>query len=76
MAGKYIVVFKKTATPDLVNKYADEVDANGGLVKDRWASGAMKGFSAEIPDSFLTQLQSLQGDIIDYIEPDGTVTIQ
>ncbi|GJE94489.1 hypothetical protein PsYK624_106590 [Phanerochaete sordida] len=77
MSGKYIVVFKKTATPDQINKYADDVNANGGQVKDRWDTGSLlKGFSATIPDQFLTQLQSLAGDVIDYIEPDSTVTIQ
>ena len=28
-SAEYIVVFKKSATPDQVNKYADEVNANG-----------------------------------------------
>ena len=26
---EYIVVFKKSATPEQINKYADDVDANG-----------------------------------------------
>lgn len=29
MAVEYIVVFKKTATADQINKYADDVNANG-----------------------------------------------
>ncbi|EKM54259.1 uncharacterized protein PHACADRAFT_257985 [Phanerochaete carnosa HHB-10118-sp] len=77
MSGKYIVVFKKTATPEQIRKYADDVTANGGQVKDLWENRPLlKGFSAEIPNNFVAHLQSLQGDLIDYIEPDSTVTIQ
>ncbi|KAI0812720.1 hypothetical protein BC629DRAFT_1589446 [Irpex lacteus] len=73
---EYIVVFKKDASPDQIEKYASDVNSNGGKVKDVWTSG-LKGFSAEIPSFFLTNLQSLTGDgPIDYIEEDSVVTTQ
>ncbi|THG98070.1 hypothetical protein EW026_g4055 [Hermanssonia centrifuga] len=76
MSSKYIVVFKKSASQEEVQKYADEVNANGGSVTNVYDS-VLKGFSAAIPDGFLSQLQSLQGNgVIDYIEPDSVVTIQ
>ncbi|KII92391.1 hypothetical protein PLICRDRAFT_37166 [Plicaturopsis crispa FD-325 SS-3] len=76
MSGKYIVVFKSTATPEQIEKYATEVSNSGGEVTNRYDT-VLKGFSAAIPDSYLTQLQSLQGGgVVDYIEPDGTVTTQ
>ncbi|KAI0696719.1 protease propeptide/inhibitor [Cytidiella melzeri] len=76
MSGKYIVVFKNTATPDEINQYASEVNTNGGTVRDVW-TGGMKGFSAEIPHQYMATLQSLVDDgPIDYIEEDGVVTTQ
>jgi hypothetical protein len=40
---------------------------SGGSVTNRYTS-VMKGFSATIPDSFITQLQSLESDgVVDYI---------
>ncbi|KAF5323116.1 hypothetical protein D9611_009230 [Ephemerocybe angulata] len=74
--GKFIVVFKKNVTSDQIEKYAQDVTNAGGEVKDRYDQGAgiLNGFSATIPASFHA---SLQGDsLVDYIEPDGVVTIQ
>jgi len=73
MSGKYIVVFKDHVTPDEINKYAEEVQEQGGKIGHRYNS-VLKGFSATIPDSYFAQLQ--QSDVIDYIEPDGVVTTQ
>ncbi|EIW63528.1 protease propeptide/inhibitor [Trametes versicolor FP-101664 SS1] len=75
MSGKYIVVFKDHVTQSEIDKYASQVNSNGGEVQQRYDS-VLKGFSATIPDQFLTQLQSLQSDTIDYIEPDSIVTTQ
>ncbi|KAI0088033.1 protease propeptide/inhibitor [Irpex rosettiformis] len=76
MSGKYIVVFKKDATADQIEKYASDVNTNGGKVKDIWKSG-LKGFSAEIPTQYLTTLQSfVDNGPIDYIEEDSVVTTQ
>ncbi|TBU33748.1 hypothetical protein BD311DRAFT_747876 [Dichomitus squalens] len=75
MSGRYIVVFKDSVSLDDVKKYADEVNANGGEVGNHFDT-LLKGFSATIPESYLQQLQSYQGSVIDYIEPDSTVTIQ
>lgn len=38
----------------------------GGKITNRYDS-VLKGFAAEIPDACLQNLQSLQGDTIDYI---------
>ncbi|EMD37810.1 hypothetical protein CERSUDRAFT_105702 [Gelatoporia subvermispora B] len=75
MSGRYIVVFKDGVTQDKIDKYATEVDASGGQVSRKFSS-LLKGFSAEIPESYLTQLKSLEGGDIDYIEPDSIVTTQ
>ncbi|TFK89108.1 protease propeptide/inhibitor [Polyporus arcularius HHB13444] len=75
MSGRYIVVFKDHVSQGEVDKYANEVAANGGAVKQRYDT-VLKGFSASIPDTYLQQLQSFQGSVIDYIEPDGVVTTQ
>lgn len=73
MPGKYIVVFKGTATKEQIDNYANEVNNNGGKVTHRY-DAILEGFSAIIPDHFLSSLQAL--DIIDYIEPDGIATTQ
>jgi len=72
-SGKFIVVFKDSATQEQIDEYARTVDNTGGQVKNRYNT-ALKGFSATLtPENF----QNLQGDsIIDYIEPDGEVTTQ
>ncbi|KAA1476003.1 hypothetical protein DENSPDRAFT_883982 [Dentipellis sp. KUC8613] len=76
MSGKYIVVFKKTATDADIEKYANDVSTNGGTVHDHFTP-LLKGFSAQIPDQYLQTLQSnLQSGPIDYIEPDGVVKTQ
>ncbi|KAI0780196.1 hypothetical protein C8Q74DRAFT_1367957 [Fomes fomentarius] len=62
----YIVVFKPHVSKADVDKYADEVAANGGEVGHRYGT-VLNGFSATIPDSYLLTLQSFQGDIVDYI---------
>jgi len=92
VAGKFIVVFKDSATPvgplhctqivsphmailqDQINQYANDVDNNGGEVTNRYS--LLKGFAAKLTEQQLTSFQSLQGDVIDHIEPDGVATIQ
>ncbi|KAI0930618.1 hypothetical protein AcV5_007285 [Taiwanofungus camphoratus] len=48
---------------------------SGGSIGQRF-DPVLNGFSATIPEGYLTRLQSLQGDVIDYIEPDGVVKTQ
>ncbi|KAH9992586.1 protease propeptide/inhibitor [Russula vinacea] len=77
MSKRYIVVFKKTASQEVIDKHANEVIQNGGTVKDKYS--ILKGFSAEIPDAVLFQLQNgLQSSDsqIDYIEPDSVARTQ
>ncbi|GBE81188.1 Serine proteinase inhibitor IA-2 [Sparassis crispa] len=75
MSGKYIVVFKDHVSDSKINNVAADITTNGGVVGKKFES-LLKGFSAEIPEGYLTQLQSLQGGDIDYIEPDGPVHTQ
>jgi len=74
MSGKYIVVFKPNVTKEQIDEYANSVDKNGGQVTHRYDS-VLNGFAAELSETSLSQLQSLD-DVIDYIEPDGVVTTQ
>ncbi|KAF9478601.1 protease propeptide/inhibitor [Pholiota conissans] len=70
---KYIVVFKDNATPLQVQQYANDIIAHGGRIFNRYTN-ILNGFSATIPASFLASLKA--SHIIEYIEPDGIVTIQ
>ncbi|KAG5645199.1 hypothetical protein DXG03_006717 [Asterophora parasitica] len=69
---KYIVVFKEHVTKEQVNKYAEDVNQNGGEVTNRWDT-VLNGFAAVIPDAHFQKLQSLTDDVIDYI---GALTNQ
>jgi len=73
--GKYIVVFRDDTSPEVIDQAINDVIENGGQVNTRWDE-IMKGFSATIPEAHLETLKSLQGGSIEYIEPDGIVTIQ
>ncbi|KAH7923734.1 hypothetical protein BV22DRAFT_1130429 [Leucogyrophana mollusca] len=78
MAGRqYNVIFDKAASDSEYQKAKDQLEAAGGVIKTEFGSyGDLKGFSATIPDQYLTSLQSLQGGIIETIEPDSVVSIQ
>ncbi|KAF8973292.1 hypothetical protein BDZ97DRAFT_1912844 [Flammula alnicola] len=68
---KYIVVFKDNVTEEQIEQYVKDINNNGGEVVHRYNS-ILNGFSAAIPDHFLSSLQG--SDIIEYIEPDSVVT--
>ncbi|KAF8342120.1 uncharacterized protein EI90DRAFT_3032186 [Cantharellus anzutake] len=71
--GKFIVVFKDSATKEEIEQYAEKVNNNGGEVTNRY-DGVLNGFAAKLTPQLAS---SFQGDsIIDYIEPDGIVTTQ
>jgi len=77
--AKFIVIFKKTASTEEINSQADEVNASGGSVTQKFNSVALKGFAAEIPETYLRTLESSlqQPDSqIDFIEPDSEVKVQ
>ncbi|KAL0581885.1 hypothetical protein V5O48_000114 [Marasmius crinis-equi] len=87
MSGKFIVVFKSDTSQEEVDKQASEISNNDAFIihnaHDDLSGGEvhkkhslLKGFTATIPESYMQQLQSLQGSVIDYIEPDGKVTTQ
>ncbi|KAI9463557.1 hypothetical protein BJY52DRAFT_1184578 [Lactarius psammicola] len=71
MSGKYIVVFKKSASQEVIDEQAEQVSANGGKVDKKFSSSILRGFSAEITNTYLLTLQSsLSGadSQIDYID--------
>ncbi|TFK29539.1 hypothetical protein FA15DRAFT_664086 [Coprinopsis marcescibilis] len=78
---RYIIGFKDSATEADIERYAKDLNSNGGSVTNEFYKngGILKAFAGHVPASFLSSLQaqSLQSDsIIDYIEPDGIVTTQ
>ncbi|KAF8637049.1 hypothetical protein AX16_010904 [Volvariella volvacea WC 439] len=74
MSGRYIVVFKDSATEAQIQEYVNRVNNSGGAVSHTYDVPGLKGFAATIPDSFLENLQS--DSVIDYVEPDQIVTTQ
>ncbi|KAH9002011.1 serine proteinase inhibitor IA-1 [Lactarius hatsudake] len=77
--GKFIVVFKKSASDEVINEHVEAVNANGGTVGKRFTSSILRGFSADIPANYLLTLESgltAADSQIDYIEPDSIVTTQ
>ncbi|KAH8083775.1 protease propeptide/inhibitor [Cristinia sonorae] len=77
MSGKYIVMFKDSATEADIQKYAQDIGSNGGAIHNTYDS-VVKGFSASIPEAYFQTLQASLGSNspIDIIEPDGIVTTQ
>ncbi|PAV18998.1 protease propeptide inhibitor [Pyrrhoderma noxium] len=73
--GNYIVVFQDDVTSEQINNYAEQVEKDGGNIKERF-DPILNGFSASIADATFQSFQSLQGSVIKYIEPDQTVTTQ
>ncbi|EJD52668.1 hypothetical protein AURDEDRAFT_158401 [Auricularia subglabra TFB-10046 SS5] len=78
MSNSFIVVFKKTASPEQVEEYVNQVSSGGGEVTHRY-DAVFKGFAAKLTNQ---QLQGFQANLaagdspIDYIEADGIVTTQ
>ncbi|KAJ7102679.1 hypothetical protein C8R43DRAFT_1141155 [Mycena crocata] len=74
LIGKYIVVFKEGVTKDQIEKFKEEISQKGGNIEKELDN--INGFSATIPEGFLSEFQSSANAVIDYIEPDGVVTTQ
>ncbi|EGO00297.1 hypothetical protein SERLA73DRAFT_122333 [Serpula lacrymans var. lacrymans S7.3] len=72
--SKYIVLFGEPVTEDQIAQCIKDLESLGGVVLERYT--LIKGFSATIPPDHVNDFQSAQGDIIQSIQPDGTVTIQ
>ncbi|KAJ7188269.1 hypothetical protein C8R46DRAFT_1341082 [Mycena filopes] len=75
MSGKFIVVFKSTATKEQIAEFMDTVKSEDGEIGHVYDTG----FSATLSEKTLNSFKSLQADgdsPIDFIEPDGTVTTQ
>jgi len=63
----------RCVTSAQIDKYVDDLNANGGKVTHRYGA-VLNGFAANIPKNFLN---NLQGDsLIKYVEPNGQVSIQ
>jgi len=75
MASKdtYLVVFKDGISEADQKKHAAEIEKAGGKVHKHFGD-VLTGFSAQIPESYLKNLQG--NDSIAYIEPDQEVRIQ
>jgi len=73
---QYIVIFNKDVPEVERKQQIAAVKDNGGTIVKIYDSIIMQGFVATIPDSHLQTLQSLQGNIISSIEPNGVVTTQ
>ncbi|KAJ7287537.1 hypothetical protein C8J57DRAFT_1284212 [Mycena rebaudengoi] len=76
-AGRFIVMFKSTATPEQIAKFAETVSTDGGQVTHNY--DIIKGFAANLNEKTLQSFQSsLQApdNIIETIEADGVVTTQ
>ncbi|KAK0454836.1 hypothetical protein EV421DRAFT_1896741 [Armillaria borealis] len=85
-------MFKDNVSEDQIKEYAAQVNSGGGEVtqiygiipvrtKDHLSAvddpeALFQGFAAKITDDQLQQFQSLQGNIIESIEPDQIVTTQ
>ncbi|KAH8981762.1 serine proteinase inhibitor IA-1 [Lactarius hatsudake] len=69
---KYNVIFKKSASDEVINEQAKQVSLNGGTVNEMFSSSLLKGFTAEIPDTYFLTLErglTAFNSQIDYIEP-------
>jgi len=67
-----IVVFEDSVSKETIDKYADDVVANGGKIKDRYyqvSEGKIyNGFSAYI--KYFDSFKTFRADEINYIEAD------
>jgi len=71
----YMIVLKDSATEDQVNELTGHLESQGGCVTGKTHSKFVKSVSAQINPAKLQSLQSFGSGIIDYIEPDQTVSI-
>ncbi|KZS98345.1 hypothetical protein SISNIDRAFT_140741 [Sistotremastrum niveocremeum HHB9708] len=55
-----------------ISSHMDE----GGEVIRTFNSVILKGLAAKIPDSYLDNFKSLNGDVVDFVEPDQQVHTQ
>ncbi|THH06517.1 hypothetical protein EW145_g4034 [Phellinidium pouzarii] len=81
MSGNYMVVFKDDVSPDSIKELEARVTANGGEITQPYDPDSIfSGFSAKIPNTLISEFNSLVGDgkdnLIKYIEPDQEVRIQ
>ncbi|CAO3574672.1 unnamed protein product [Mortierella alpina] len=73
MSSKFIVVFKANTSENEITKAIEDVKSQGGKVTHRYDSSLL-GFSAELPTNVYSTLESHPQ--VDYVEPDGEVSIQ
>ncbi|KAF7428135.1 hypothetical protein PC9H_007354 [Pleurotus ostreatus] len=64
-ARRYIIVFKPHVTQEQIEDYISSVQKQGGTVTHRY--DIIKGFAANLGPEALSNLQSLQGNIVESI---------
>ncbi|KAG0367189.1 hypothetical protein BC939DRAFT_450857 [Gamsiella multidivaricata] len=70
--NKVIVAFKENTPASEIDTAVKDVESKGGKITQRYTT-ALLGFAAEVPDASI-QILSVHPHV-DYIEPDGEVTI-
>ncbi|KAH7914125.1 serine proteinase inhibitor IA-1 [Hygrophoropsis aurantiaca] len=76
-AQQFNVIFAQNVSQDEFDRAKQELIDKGGEIKSDFSQGGiLRGFSAVIPESYMSSLKSLQGGLIDTIEPDSVVSIQ
>ncbi|KAG0246676.1 hypothetical protein B0O80DRAFT_447954 [Mortierella sp. GBAus27b] len=79
MSSSVVAVFKEGTPQSEIKAAEDQVVASGGEITHRYTD-ALLGFAAKVPDAApgtVNALSTLQTNPqLDYLEPDGTVSIQ
>ncbi|KAJ3412336.1 hypothetical protein HDV05_000933 [Chytridiales sp. JEL 0842] len=65
-------MFKSGTAPEVIEKAAQEVTANGGVVGHRY-NATILGFAATLPDNVFSTLSA--NEHVDAIEADGEMSI-
>ncbi|KAF9585596.1 hypothetical protein BGW38_001649 [Lunasporangiospora selenospora] len=71
-ANKVLVIFKEDTPPSEIENAIRNVESQGGRITQRYTS-VMLGFAAQLPDNTVQSMAS--NPHVDYIEPDGQVSI-
>ncbi|WFC99024.1 hypothetical protein MYAM1_001759 [Malassezia yamatoensis] len=73
-------MFKKSATEQDVDKYAEKLEQEGGLIQQRYNAEFLRGFTARMPQEFVEKLQDeAQNDkngLIEAIERNQEISVQ
>ncbi|KAK3829200.1 MAG: hypothetical protein J3Q66DRAFT_25981 [Benniella sp.] len=77
-AVRKIIVFQDDTPQDVIDKAAEDVEASGGKITQRYE--LIPGFAAEFPEASVSAMSSLSAlnanPKLNYIEDDGEVRTQ